>query len=62
MPNPTLNPHKHNRPRVPGPRRQTRDEERQARRLAEGLRDLWSCDEPPDRRSGDLPDSFSDER
>lgn len=57
-------PHKPRSPeswrRMHGPPRLTPSECKQARRLAEGLRDLWTCDDPKDRQ--DRPFDASDFR
>lgn len=42
--------------RVRAPPKFTRDEYQQARRLTEGLEQLWLCDDPCDRKSSVLRD------
>lgn len=56
MPSPASKPYNSKR-RLHVPSRLTRTEFKQARRLDEGLRDLWSCDDPKDRQDRAMVDS-----
>lgn len=56
MPSPASKPYNPRR-RIHAPPRLSRSESKQARRLVEGLRELWSCDDPKDRQDRAMFDS-----